>query len=50
MREGAIDFSTKPVHAAMLLGSIVKALQCDRANRQEAIAYETLCARYAIFS
>jgi FixJ family two-component response regulator len=46
MREGAIDFFTKPVDASVLLGSIEKALQYDRANRQEAIAHETLCARY----
>ena len=46
MKGGAIDFFTKPVDATALLNSIEKALQQDRENRQEAIDYARLVARY----
>jgi FixJ family two-component response regulator len=46
MKEGAIDFFTKPVDGTALLNSIEKALQQDRENRQEAIDYARLVARY----
>ena len=46
MKRGAIDFFTKPVDGAALLNSIEKALQQARANRQEAIEYARLAARY----
>ena len=46
MKGGAIDFFTKPVDGAALLNSIEKALQQARANRQEAIEYARLVARY----
>src|SRR5580658_11294708 len=40
MREGAIDFLTKPVDDATLLKSVQKAFQQYRENRREAIEYE----------
>ena len=46
MKRGAIDFFTKPVDGAALLNSIEKALRQARANRQEAIEYARLAARY----
>jgi FixJ family two-component response regulator len=46
MKGGAIDFFTKPVDGTALLNSIEKALQQDRENRQEAIDYASLVARY----
>jgi FixJ family two-component response regulator len=46
MKGGAIDFFTKPVDGSALLNSIEKALQHARANRQEAIEYAKLVARY----
>src|ERR1700749_2747082 len=46
MKGGAIDFFTKPVDGTALLNSIAKALQQDRENRQEAIDYARLVARY----
>lgn len=46
MKQGAVDFFTKPVDGAALLSSIEKALQQDRAKRQEAIEHARLVARY----
>jgi FixJ family two-component response regulator len=46
MKCGAIDFFTKPVDGTTLLNSVEKALRWDHANRQEAIEYAKLVARY----
>jgi FixJ family two-component response regulator len=46
MKCGAIDFFTKPVDGTTLLNSVEKALQWESANRQEAIEYAKLVARY----
>ena len=46
MKEGASDFFGKPVDGAVLLSSIEKALQQDRANRQELREHARLVARY----
>jgi FixJ family two-component response regulator len=46
MKGGAIDFFTKPVDGSALLNSIERVLQQARANRQEAIEYASLAARY----
>ena len=46
MKGGAIDFFTKPIDGTALLNSIEKALQQDREDRQEAIEYAGLVARY----
>ena len=46
MKEGAIDFLTKPVDDAVLLKSVERALhQCDE-NRRKAIEHERFAARY----
>ncbi|SRR5260221_8154275 len=46
MREGAIDFLTKPVDDAVLLKSVERALlQCDE-NRRKAIERERFAARH----
>jgi FixJ family two-component response regulator len=46
MREGAIDFLTKPVDDAVLLKSVERALhQCDE-NRRKAIEREMFAARH----
>jgi FixJ family two-component response regulator len=46
MREGAIDFLTKPVDDAALLKSVAKAFHQYRENRRDAIEYERFDARY----
>jgi FixJ family two-component response regulator len=46
MREGAIDFLTKPVDDAALLQSVERAFQQYRENRREAIEQERFDARY----
>src|SRR5258708_18640138 len=46
MREGAIDFLTKPVDDAALLKSVERAFQQCRENRLEAIEHESFTARY----
>lgn len=46
MKEGAVDFLTKPVDEEVLLASVERALLQDRANRQEAIEHARLVARY----
>jgi FixJ family two-component response regulator len=46
MKEGAIDFLTKPVDEEALLSSVERALLQDRANRREAIEHARLVARY----
>lgn len=46
MKGGAIDFLTKPVDEAALLASVERALQQDRANRQDAIDHARLVTRY----
>ncbi len=46
MKGGAIDFLTKPVDEVALLASVERALQQDRANRQDAIDHARLVARY----
>jgi len=47
MREGAIDFLTKPIDDARLFNSVQRALQQDRANRREATEREGFVARYS---
>jgi FixJ family two-component response regulator len=46
MKGGAVDFLTKPVDEEALLGSVERALQQDRASRQEAVERARLVARY----
>jgi FixJ family two-component response regulator len=46
MREGAIDFLTKPVDDAALLKSVEKAFKQYRENHREAIEHERFAARY----
>ena len=46
MKGGAIDFLTKPVDEEILLASVERALQQDRASRQEALEHAGLMARY----
>jgi FixJ family two-component response regulator len=46
MKGGAIDFLTKPVDEEILLASVERALQQDRASRQKAIQHAKLVARY----
>jgi FixJ family two-component response regulator len=46
IREGAIDFLTKPVDDAILLQSVEKAFQRDRVSRREAMEYERFAVRY----
>src|SRR5580698_4959687 len=46
MKEGAIDFLTKPVDEEVLLASIERALQQDRTSRQKAMEHAKLVARY----
>jgi FixJ family two-component response regulator len=46
MREGAIDFLTKPVHDVALLKSVEMAFQQYRDHRREAIERESFSARY----
>lgn len=46
MKGGAIDFLTKPVDEELLLASVERALQQDRANRQEAMEQAMLVALY----
>ncbi len=47
MREGAIDFLTKPVNDAALLRSVERAIQQCRGNRRMAIEHETFIVRYS---
>jgi FixJ family two-component response regulator len=46
MKGGAIDFLTKPVDEEILLASVERALQQDRASRQKAMEHAKLVARY----
>jgi FixJ family two-component response regulator len=46
MKDGASDFFTKPVDGGALLSSVAKAMQQDRASRQEATEHACLVARY----
>jgi len=46
MKGGAIDFFTKPIDEAVLLKSVERAFQQDRANRREAIEHQMFVARY----
>jgi len=46
MREGAIDFLTKPIDDCALLSSVDRAFQRRREARQEAIEGESFTARY----
>ena len=46
IREGAIDFLTKPVDDAALLNSVERAFQQYRENRREAIEQDRFDARY----
>jgi FixJ family two-component response regulator len=46
MREGAIDFLTKPVDDAVLLKSVEKAFQQYRENHRDAIEHDRFAARY----
>jgi FixJ family two-component response regulator len=46
MKEGAIDFLTKPVDETALLASIERALELDRRSRKKALEHANLLARY----
>jgi FixJ family two-component response regulator len=46
MRGGAVDFLTKPVDEEALLASVERALNQDRASRQDATQHAELLARY----
>jgi len=46
MREGAIDFLTKPVDDAALLQSVERAFQQYRESRREAVEHERFANRY----
>ena len=46
MREGAIDFLTKPVDDAALLNSLERAFQQYRESRREAVEQESFTSRY----
>jgi FixJ family two-component response regulator len=46
MREGAVDFLTKPANEEALLASVDRAMRQDRAWRQEASEHARLIARY----
>src|SRR5580692_13027682 len=46
MREGAIDFLTKPVEDATLLKAVERAFRRYREDRREAIEYESFAVRY----
>ncbi len=46
MREGAIDFLTKPVDDVALLGSVERAFHQYRENRREVSEYERFSVRY----
>jgi len=46
MKEGAVDFLTKPVDEEALLVSVERALRQDRAGRQEAVEQARLVARF----
>ena len=46
MKEGAIDFLTKPVDEETILASVERALMQDRANRKEPVERAKLNARY----
>lgn len=46
MKGGAIDFLTKPVDEELFLASVERALQQDRASRQEAMEQAKLMALY----
>ena len=46
MREGAIDFLTKPVDDAALLKSVERAVQQYRDSRREAVEHESFATRY----
>ena len=46
MREGAIDFLTKPVDDAALLNSVERAFQQYRESRREAVEHQSFATRY----
>ena len=46
MREGAIDFLTKPVDDAALLKSVERAFQQYRESRREAVEHQSFATRY----
>jgi FixJ family two-component response regulator len=46
MKGGAIDFLTKPVDEAALLGCIERALDLDREQSRKALEHANLLARY----
>jgi FixJ family two-component response regulator len=46
MREGAIDFLTKPLDDAALLKSVERAFEQSRESRRKAVEYESFAARY----
>jgi len=46
MREGAIDFLTKPLDDAALLKSVERAFEQSRESRQKAVEYESFATRY----
>jgi FixJ family two-component response regulator len=46
MREGAIDFLTKPLDDAALLKSVERAFEQSRESRRKAVEYESFATRY----
>jgi FixJ family two-component response regulator len=46
MKEGAVDFLTKPVDEITLLACVERALELDRNNRKKAVEHASLMARY----
>jgi FixJ family two-component response regulator len=46
MKEGAVDFLTKPVDEMALLNCIERALELDKVHRKKALEHATLLARY----
>ena len=46
MREGAIDFLTKPLDDAALLKSVERAFEQSRESRRKAVEYESFAIRY----
>jgi FixJ family two-component response regulator len=50
MKEGAVDFLTKPVDEEALLASVERALRQDRVSRKKAMEHARLVARYELLT
>jgi FixJ family two-component response regulator len=50
MKEGAIDFLTKPVNNTVLFEAVERALQCDRAQREERSIRDTIQQRLEVLT